>query len=192
MALVLSLPFKLIFALGGLYALVKLAIEGEWLAIALGVSGIFVGPVMLGLLLLPGAVFAVPAAKALERGTTKTFATLSAFSLAYTFVVFAIWGTVIFFYFLQNLPSNLQLAAIYWSFVVASAPVAFLAYKERDNPHSQLSTTIFILTCLIAGIVVQFIDGRYEFVAFVFFGGAILTFVLSLLNLNETLKNSPK
>ena len=194
MGAVLALPFMLLNAFGGVVAAIWLAFEGEWFAIAVGVSGIFSGPFLLGLLLPPGMVFAVPAAKALERGMTITFATFSVFSLVYTFVIFAVWGFFIFAFFMQSLSGSLTLPAALWSYAVASGPVAFLASKERDNPHSQLSATIFCLICAIAVIVVQGVDVRHEWtpVASVFLGGAIINFVFSLFSLKESLRSISK
>jgi CarD family transcriptional regulator len=183
MGAVLALPFMLLNAFGGLVAAVWLAFEGEWFTIALGVSGIFSGPFLLGLLLLPGMVLAAPAAKALEKGMTITFATFSAFSLLYTFAIFAVWGIVIFAYFMQNLSGSLALPTALWSYAVASGPVAFLASKERDNPYSQLSATIFCVTCAVAMVFAFNESHDWITIAYVFLAGALFALGISMRSL---------
>jgi CarD family transcriptional regulator len=176
----LALPFVLLNAFAGLVAAVWLAFEGEWLAIGLGVSGILSGPFLLGLLLLPGMVFAAPAAKALEKGMTITFATFPVFSLVYTFTVFAVWGIVIFAYFMQSLSGSLVLPTALWSYAVASGPVAFLASKERDNPYSQLSAIIFCVTCAVAMVFAFNESHDWITLTYIFLAGALFALGISM------------
>jgi hypothetical protein len=66
----LSIPLMLLNMLGGIVSGIWLAILGEWGAVGAGVLGLFVSTSLLGFALMPGLLFAVPAAYCLEKGKT--------------------------------------------------------------------------------------------------------------------------
>ena len=61
-------PLSLLNIFGGVVSGVWLAILGEWRVIGTGVLALFVSGMALGLAMMPGLIFSLPAAAMLERG----------------------------------------------------------------------------------------------------------------------------
>jgi hypothetical protein len=81
-----------------------------------------------------------------------------------------------------------QIALLLWGYAVATGPIAFLASKERDNPHTQLNSTVFGLTCAAAIIVTVFSYDPSISLIYVFGVGGALSAVFSVLAVHAYLR----
>lgn len=185
MGLVLGVPFMLLNAFGGVVAGIWLAVEGQWWAIGVGLAGLFGASFAISIALMPGLIFVAPAVAAAERGKTGISIVFMALSVVYTLGIFAIWGTLVYFYFISNLGYYLQTPAVIWSYAIATGPIAYMASKERDNPHSQISALIFSISCVIAMFVGY--NNRFDWqpIAWVFGLGAAVGVIISMLSARE-------
>jgi hypothetical protein len=152
---VLAIPLMVLNLLGGIVSGIWLAILGEWRLLIYGIVSFIGAGMLLGILLAPSLLFAAPAAMLLEKGKILLGMVVGFFSNIYLAALFTLWCGVVFFIFMRNANSSTFWPLLIWSYGVATAPIGFLASKERENQASQF-TNCFVqvgyLLMMIAAI----------------------------------------
>lgn len=149
-ALLIPIGFLNIF--GGIISGIWLAILGKWSPILTGLAGLFCSAFLLGFALMPGVLFAVPAAKFAEK---KIYAGLYFFGLLgslYTFTVITIWCIVVMRYFMIDATEKSYIPLMIWSYGVAIGPLAYMASKDSANAASGLTTFFTSVAYISAGL----------------------------------------
>jgi hypothetical protein len=99
---ILTVPLMLLNFFGGIGSGIWLATLGQWWAIGYGVVGIFVSHFLLGIIMMPGLLFAAPAALLVDKGKFVLAFPLIFLSQLYTFAVIVIWCMAVFFFFMSR------------------------------------------------------------------------------------------
>jgi hypothetical protein len=81
--------------LGGIVSGIWLAILGEWGPIGIGILALFISGFVVSILLMPGALLALPGAFFAERGWTPLFWLFALVSNFYIAALIAVWCAAI-------------------------------------------------------------------------------------------------
>jgi hypothetical protein len=142
-AAAVAVPLGLLNILGGIVAGIWLAILGRWGIIGYGLLALVVSGYGLGLAMMPGLLFAVPAAALHEKGHKPVSYFFSFLSALYTMAVLAIWCMAVLFFFVRQADSSSIIPILIWSYGVATGPIAWMAQKEMQGgggEYSMIST----------------------------------------------------
>jgi hypothetical protein len=149
-----SVPMILLNLLGGIVGGIWLIILGMWSPIGVSLGILFVGSFALGFLLMPSLIFAIPAAKAAERGNTGAAVFIGMFALLYTTILIVAWAFMILKAFAGMGPDAAQWPLMLISYGAATGPWAYMASKEeRANPGGVQHSAIHVFF-LSAGYIV--------------------------------------
>jgi len=130
---VLMLPLLILNMLGGIASGIWLAILGEWWAIGYGLLAFFASAFVLSFVLLPGVVFAGPAAMLAERGRNILALPFVFLGGLYVYAVVTAWCVLVFYFFMRHANADNHLPLLIWSYGVATGPWSFLASKESQG-----------------------------------------------------------
>jgi len=142
LATVLSVPLGLINMLGGIVAGIWLAILSEWGIIGYGIAALFVSGIGLGIAMMPGLLFAAPAAALHEKGNKIGFYIFGFLGALYTIAILTVWCIAVLFFFAKQANADSIIPILIWSYGVATGPIAWMAQKEMQggNEYSMIST----------------------------------------------------
>ncbi len=98
----LSIPVTLLNFGGGIIGGIWLAVLGKWGLLGIGVASMFISSFGLGLILMPGMLFAMPGALALERGKYVVGILCLLAGNLWTFVVMTVWSVGCFYVVFNN------------------------------------------------------------------------------------------
>jgi hypothetical protein len=138
---VFSIFFVLLNFVGGLVAIVWLALLGEWSTLGVGLLTIFVSTLLIGIALLPGMIFALPLVALAERGRPLLAAIAGLPALLWTYAVMGIWCLMAFAYFVP--PWDPQLPYLLLAYEVATVPWSYMALRESQSGNSYSAMTAF-------------------------------------------------
>lgn len=177
LATFLSVPLGLINMLGGIVAGIWLAILGEWGIIGYGIAALFVSGIGLGIAMMPGLLFAAPAAVLHKKGNKIGFYILGFLSALYTIAVLTVWCIAVLFFFSKQANVDSVIPTLIWSYGVATGPIVWMAQKEMQggNEYSMISTFFAQVAYLLVIIVillfrVSLLDVTILFGAIMFIG----------------------
>lgn len=181
---VLTVPLVLINIVGIIVAGIWLAILGKWKLIGGGIAASFISGYGLGMAMMPGLLFVMPAAVFFEKGQRLVAHFFGALSQLYTIVILTVWCMGVLYSFVKQADSSSIVPILLWSYGVAMAPISWLAQKERDNEYTTISTffaqVAYILVILaILFIKVSLLDVTILFVI-VMFVSWIVEYLLAL------------
>ncbi len=138
----LSVPIGLLNMFGGIIAAIWLIYLGMWKPIGVSLGLLFVGTWILSFALMPSLIFALPAAKAAEKGHVGTAVFIGFFSMLYTAAVMVVWSFIIMKSYSHMGPESAQWPLLLLSYGAATGPWAYMASKEAQgadgSPHSAL------------------------------------------------------
>ena len=156
---------SLINMFGGVISGVWLAILGEWGIIGTGILAIFISGMALGLAMMPGLIFAVPAAAMLEKGNRIGGYIFTFLSLIYTYGLLIVWSVFVLIYFTDQANESSLVPVLLWSYGVATGAVSFLASKDSQsgNDSSMLPTFLIQIAYLAVVIGIIFVSGMTLF-----------------------------
>lgn len=184
---VLAIPLMLLNVLGGIVSGIWLAILGEWGAIGWGILAFTVSGIALGLVLMPSALLAVPAAHFGEKGKLFAMYILAFLSNLYVIAVVTVWCVAVLYFFAKRADASSIIPMLIWSYGVATGPWAWMAQKEQQGGSgfasvvsaffSQVGYIVMVLAVLLARVTL--IDVIILF-AIVMFIGLIIQFKASL------------
>lgn len=184
---VLGVPLLILNMFGGIVSGVWLAILGKWGAIGSGIAVMLVGSLLLGIVLMPGLIFAAPMAYFAERNFKIGAYFFGLLSSLYTVAVVTIWCVAILYYFTKMADSNSTIPILIWSFGVALGPWEWMAQKEIQQGEgfaSVVATFFAQIGYLVMIIMVYFFRVTIMEVIIAFGGimivGLILLFITAM------------
>ena len=126
----LSIPLMILNMLGGIVAGIWLAILGDWTTIGAGILIFFVSTSILGFVIIPSILLAVPAALCAEKGKTFGLVCFGALSSLYILTVITLWCCGILFFFVRDATASSLIPRLLWSYGLATGPWAYMAGKD--------------------------------------------------------------
>src|SRR4051812_35285826 len=120
---ILTIPIMVLNAFGGILSGVWLAILGQWWAIGYGIAGLFISTTLLGFAMMPGLIFAAPAAILTEKGKLVLAFPLMLLSQLYTYLVIVAWCLLVYVFFMSRSTASLFWPLLIWSYGAALGPL---------------------------------------------------------------------
>lgn len=142
--------------LGGIAAGIWLALLGEWDAILRGIAVTILGVFAISLAVLPGLLFAVPAAAFASKRRRAGLYLFALLSMAYTYAVLITWCILVMLYFAARSDDSSAVPTMLLAYCAATVPIAFLAQKDlrAGNEHATVasffSQVAFVVSVLVA------------------------------------------
>ena len=160
-----AIPLMLVNTFGGVFSLIWLAILGEWGIIGTGVLAMLASGMTLGLAMMPGLIFAVPASTMLENGNKIGSYICGFLSLMYTYGLLIVWSVFVMTYFTNQASESSLVPVLFWSYSVATGAISFLTSKDIQggNDSSILPTFLIQIAYLAVIIGTIFIGGMTLF-----------------------------
>ena len=158
-AAALSIPLALLNMLGGIVAGIWLAILGKWGIIGYGIAALFVSGFGLGIAMMPGLLFAAPAAALHEKGNKLGFRFFCFLGALYTVAVLTAWCIAVLYFFARQADSGSIIPILLWSYGVATGPIAWMAQKEAQGgggEEAMISTFFAQVAYVIVVLAVLF------------------------------------
>ena len=165
----LTVPIMILNLLGGIVSGIWLAILGEWGEIFRGILFMVISGFAISLALMPSLFFAIPAAKAIEKGKKILGMFFGSLSVLYTFALMTIWCLWIMWLFISSTTDNSLIPLLIWSSGVALAPWMWLAQKDQQvgggNEYSMF-TLFFAQISYILGMILFFLGATLGIIAY--------------------------
>ena len=151
-ASILLVPFMLLNFFGGIGSGIWLAILGEWWAIGYGVAGLFFSSMIIGIAMMPGLLFAAPAAILAEKGKLLLAFPLVLLSQLYTYSVVIAWCMLVFLFYMANVKPNSFWPLLIFSYGVALGPLMYMSQREQQSGSGEgaVMTTFFAQVAYVA------------------------------------------
>lgn len=173
-----AIPLSLLNMLGGIVSGIWLVILGRWSIIGYGLVALIASSFCLSLAIMPTLLFAAPAALLYEKGYKLACYFFGFLATLYTMSVLAVWCMAVLFFFTRQADVSTIIPILLWSYVVATAPIAWMAQKELQGGggiHSTISSTFaqvaYILVVLAMILLkVSFLYGVILFLAVMMVG----------------------
>ena len=173
--------FSILAGLAGIIGGILLILAGEWSLLFYLILAGAIAPFAMAIVMLPGALFALPAVSLEENGYHFLSKAFAWFSSLYLGLVFASWSAYIFIYVMNS--TETFWGGVFASFGTAISPIAFMSSKEPiENEFDSVNQTLIMLTAQIAllfMIVMGILNGGtvYEIGTFYFTAFAVLSAV---------------
>ena len=142
-----SVPLSIINMFGGIVSGVWLAILGEWGLIGYGILAMMVSGLLLGFAMMPGLIFAVPAATMFEKGIKIGGYFFGFLGTVYTLGVLSVWCVFVLVYFMDHATVDSVVPVLVWSYGVATAPIMWLTQKELQSGNEHALVATFFIEC---------------------------------------------
>ena len=161
---VLAIPLGIINIFGGIISGIWLAILGKWGLIGYGLLAIIVSDMGLGIAMMPGLIFAAPAAVLIEKGNKLGGYFFGLLSTVYAVGVLTGWCVLVLVCYTENVDANTLTPVLIWSYGIAIVPIAFLAEKELQSGNEfamiltffiQVAYILTILAILLVGLLLR-------------------------------------
>ncbi|MDB4618240.1 hypothetical protein OAG53_01045 [Akkermansiaceae bacterium] len=140
----LTIPLVLMNLLGGLVSGIWLAFLGEWKAIGFGILLLIISSFAIGIAMLPGLLFAAPAAAAIEKSNNALGIFFAGLSSIYTGVVMFGWAMFVFLFFNKISDSASVIPMLLWSYGAVTGPWAHMAQKDEQASGGRGNSLAFI------------------------------------------------
>ena len=161
LVLLLFAPFIILNMLGGVVGGVWLVILGEWRLLAFGILYMICGALMVGLLLLPGMLFAAPAAMAAERRKFILTAFLGVPAIGWTFAVMTVSCVLVFSTVVSHIEGSL-IPYVLWAYAAAMAPWSYMASVKSRSGNDTASIPLFCCQLGTISMIVAVFRNPYE------------------------------
>ena len=160
-----AVPLSLVNVFGGVVSGIWLAVLGEWGVIGTGLLAMLISGMALGLAMMPGLIFAVPAATMLENGNKIGGYIFTFLSLIYTYGLLIVWSVFVLIYFTDRATEFSLVPVLFWSYGVATGAISFLASKDSQsgNDSAMLPTFLIQIAYLAVIIGIIFVSGMTLF-----------------------------
>jgi hypothetical protein len=158
LAAALSIPLGLLNILGGIVAGIWLAVLGKWGIIGYGVAALFVSGFGLGIAMMPGLLFAAPAAMLHEKGNKLGFYFFGFLGALYTVAVLTAWCIAVLYFFARQANADSIIPILLWSYGVATGPIGWLAQKaaQGGGGEGEIISTFFAQVAYVIVILAVF------------------------------------
>lgn len=156
---VLAIPLGIINMFGGIVSGIWLAILGEWGLIGYGILALIVSGMVIGLAMMPGMIFAAPAAVMLEKGNKFGGYFFGFLSSLYTIGVLVAWCVLVLIYYTKQANHDSIIPVLIWSYGIATGPITWLAQKDLQggNEYAMVSTFFIQVAYLLTILGILFI-----------------------------------
>lgn len=153
----LSIPLMLMNVFGGIVSGIWLAFLGEWRLIFIGLLVAVSGTLPISIALLPSILFALPAAKLVERGYMALAVVLTVPSALYTVAVMSGWCYLVFSAAFTFAAERHAVPILLWSYGVATGPWTYMASKEDRGAEEPGVSTLYAFFISLAYLLMIFI-----------------------------------
>lgn len=155
----LAIPLGLINTSVMILAGTWLAILGEWGLIGSGILVLFISIFGLVSALMPGMLFAGPAAAFNKKGNKLGFFIFGCLGILYSTAVLSAWCIAILYYFTKDANSDSFIPTLLWSYGVAIGPVLWISQKDIQSgeKHAMISTFFAQAACFLVILTSLFI-----------------------------------
>jgi hypothetical protein len=144
--------FSILAGLAGFIGGILLIIAGEWSLLFYLILAGGIAPFAMAFIMLPGAIFALPAVSLQNNGYTFLSQVFAWLGSLYLGTVFACWSAYIFIYVMNT--TGTFWGGVFASFGTAISPIAFMSSKEPvENEFDSVNSTLTMLTAQIALLV---------------------------------------
>jgi hypothetical protein len=155
----LIIPLILLNCLGAVVSGLWLALLGVRWPIGYGVAALF-STFLLGIIMMPGLIFGLPAAYLLEKGRTFLAFPFVFLSQLYTYGVITAWCILVFYIFISRANHETFWPLLIWSYGVALGPWVYMAEQEQQGGNEfSTMTTFFAEIAYVIMTVVLIIFG---------------------------------
>jgi len=182
----LMTPIILLNIFGGIAGFVWLMVLGKWGSVGVAFAMLFGGVFLCGLAVLPGLIFALPAASLQGKGTVSSVigAIIGSGALLWTYSVMAVWAWFTFRYFLQKSSYEDLWPHLLIIYTVVTVPWSYMAQKEQ-NEFSQISVGFLAIASAVAIGMLGWRVGQIDTVIYTFVAilglGALFGIVTAIL-----------
>jgi hypothetical protein len=178
---ILTIPLMLLNFFGGIASGIWLAVLGQWWAIGYGIAGLFFSSFLLGVAMMPGLIFAAPAAMLAQKGRLILAFPLMLLSQLYTYLVVTAWCIFVFILFMSHSNSHLFWPLLIWSYGVALGPLMYMVQREHmaGNSDGAWMTTFFAQLAYVAMALIAAFTRSSLIDLAVIFGGLMLVGMLA-------------
>ncbi|MBI5528062.1 MAG: hypothetical protein HY897_17155 [Deltaproteobacteria bacterium] len=142
-------PLVLLEVFGAIVSGIWLAIVGQWWAIGYGLLALF-APFVLGLVMVPGLLFAVSAYALAARGRSFLAFPFVLLGQVWAYAVVCAWCLGVFFFFTSRTGPGTFWPLLIWSYGVALGPWMYMAEKEERSGAANTSRITSALTAFFA------------------------------------------
>jgi hypothetical protein len=140
----LVVPIAILNFGGGIVGAIWLAVLGQWSLIGIGLAATIFSTMLLGIVLMPGLIFAAPAAVAFDKGHYVVGILLGAISALWTYIVIVVWCVLAFGFIVDQHHGGAILPYLLWAYSVSTGPWTYMAQHEaRADPNSFSPLTAF-------------------------------------------------
>jgi hypothetical protein len=144
----LVLPIAILNFAGGIIGGIWLAVLGQWSLVGIGLAAAVLSPMLLSLLLMPGMLFAAPAALAMGKWHHVIGILFGAIAALWTNAVIVAWCVVIFIFVIEHFKIGSIWPYLLWAYSVSTCPWTYMASREvLSDPNSTSPITAFF-ACL--------------------------------------------
>jgi hypothetical protein len=166
----LTVPIAILNMTGGIVSGIWLAILGEWGEIIRGIILIVVSGFTISFALMPGLLFAGPAALAMEKSKKILGIFFGSLSVLYTVELITVWCILIMWFFVTSATERSLIPMLIWSYGVALAPWMWLAQKDQQGGGNEFSifTTFFAQLSYILSMIMFFLGATLGAIAIIF------------------------
>ena len=173
--------FLTLAGLAGFVGGILLIIAGEWSLLFYLIFVSVIAPFLMGFVMMPSIIFALPAVSLGEKGFKLLSNLLAWLGTLYLGFVFAAWSAYVFIYVMNT--TETFWGGVFASFGTAISPIAYMASKEPvNNEFDSVNQTLTMLTAQISLLVMVTMGvlnggsiydiGTYYIIAF-----AVLSFI---------------
>jgi hypothetical protein len=159
--LLLFAPFLILNFFGGVVGGIWLAVLGEWRLLGIGIAYMICGAFLAGILMLPGMIFAGPAALAAQRQKFFLTAILGVPAIAWTFAVMTGTCALIFGTLVSHVEGT-PIPYILWAYAVALAPWSYMASVETRSGNDAANVLLFFCQLGTISMMVAIYVDQYE------------------------------
>lgn len=156
---ILLLPMILLNWGAGLVGGAWLLFTGDWQIIVYGVVVSLLGPIAIGIVMLPGVIFIVPAVAALSTGRIAIGRFLMLWGTLWTNSVWVGWVLLPFMAVLHASNFGFTWPVSLWCFAIATGPLMYLASKEQGDWSIPQTLAIMAADCLGVVLIIYGLFG---------------------------------
>ena len=153
---IIALPLTILNIFGAVVAGIWLGALGEWSTLLAGLAYMAFGAFIIGLMLAPTLIVALPMIRFAEKKNVLGVALVGALSIGFTYLVFMFSSMGVYGYLSDTYQSSSSALFLVWFFAVAISPWTFMASKEKDNEGTWItlfiSQSVLLLFIVLLGV----------------------------------------
>ena len=137
-------PLGFVYICVWLISGIWLAVLGDWGLIAYGVTVSFISIFGLVSALMPGMLFAGPAAAFKKNNKRLGFFIFGCLTTFYSMMVMSVWCLAIIHFFLKESDAGSFTPTLLWSYCVAIGPILWISSKDiQSKDRYAINSTVF-------------------------------------------------